>query len=197
LIDANAALLLQRKQIGERTLKLEHDSQTDALTGIYNRRHLFSEGLRLYERWRLDGATIALLMIDIDHFKLVNDKYGHQIGDNVLAEIARILKDQCRPYDLVARYGGEEFVVILEASSPGSGVSTAERIGESIIENPFRLGDETLPVTISVGVVEGHSLGDFDSTLRKADHALYRAKESGRNCVVTYAEGEMAPTSVV
>ncbi len=191
LTEANSALLLQREQISQRTMQLEHDSNTDALTGVYNRRYLFSEGQRLYERWRRDGTSIAILMIDIDHFKHINDKYGHQVGDDVLAEIARILKQQCRPYDLVARYGGEEFVVMLEASSPGSGVSTAQRIRHSIIENPFKLGKRELHVTISIGVIESGNLGDFDSSLRKADDALYQAKESGRNRIITHVESEL------
>jgi diguanylate cyclase (GGDEF)-like protein len=191
LTSANGALLDQRDQASQRTKQLEQDSRTDSLTGLHNRRHLFSEGMRLYERWRHDGTNIALLMIDIDHFKQINDKYGHQVGDDVLAEIARILKQQCRPYDLVTRYGGEEFVVMLEASSPGSGVSTAQRIRQSIIENPIKLGKRELRVTISIGVVEGSNLGDFDSTLRKADDALYQAKESGRNRIVTHVEHEL------
>ncbi len=191
LTAANAALLDQREQLNQRSMQLEHDSQTDALTAIYNRRYLFSEGVRLYERWRRDGTSIALLMIDVDHFKHVNDKYGHQIGDEVLTEIARILKQQCRPYDLVARYGGEEFVVMLEASSPGSGVSTAQRIRQAIIGSPFLLGKRELHVTVSIGVVEGCSLGNFDSTIRKADDALYQAKEAGRNRIVTHVESEL------
>lgn len=191
LTSANAALLDQREQTSQRTTELEHDSRTDALTGLYNRRHLFSEGMRLYDRWRHDGTSIAILMIDIDHFKLINDKCGHQVGDDVLEEIARILKQQCRPYDLVARYGGEEFVVMLEATSPGSGVSTAQRIRQRIIETPFRLGKRELHVTVSIGVVEGSSLGDFDSTLRKADDALYQAKEAGRNRIITHIESEL------
>ncbi len=191
LTSTNATLLLQRKQIGERTLKLEHDSHTDALTSLYNRRYLFSEGTRLYERWQHDGVSIALLMIDIDHFKHINDKYGHQVGDDVLAEVARVLKQQCRPYDLVARYGGEEFVVMLEATSSGSGVSTAQRIRQNITDNTVKLGHRELHVTVSIGVVEGNNLGDFESTLRKADAALYQAKESGRNRIVTHVENEL------
>ncbi len=191
LTEANATLLQQRKQIGERTLKLEHDSNTDELTSLYNRRYLFSEGLRLYERWQHDGVSIALLMIDIDHFKHINDKYGHQVGDDVLAEVARVLKQQCRPYDLVARYGGEEFVVMLEATSSGSGVSTAQRIRQSITDSVVKLGQRELHVTVSIGVVEGNNLGDFESTLRKADEALYQAKESGRNRIVTHVENEL------
>jgi diguanylate cyclase (GGDEF)-like protein len=188
---ANTALLDQRDQTSQHTMQLEHDNRTDALTGLHNRRHLFSEGMRLYERWHHGGGSIALLMIDIDHFKHINDKYGHQAGDDVLAEIARMLKQQCRPYDLVARYGGEEFVVLLEAPSPGSGVRTAQRIRQSIIENTIMLGTRELHVTVSIGVIEGSNLGDFDSTLRKADAALYQAKESGRNRVVTHVENEL------
>jgi diguanylate cyclase (GGDEF)-like protein len=191
LTSANSALVAQREQISQRTTQLEHDNNTDALTGIYNRRYLFSEGVRLYERWLREGTSIAVLMIDIDHFKLINDKYGHQIGDDVLEAIARILKQQCRPYDLVARYGGEEFVVMLEATSPGSGVSTAQRIRQRIIENPFLLGKRELNITVSIGVIESSNLGDFDTTLRKADDALYQAKEAGRNRIVTHIESEL------
>ena len=191
LTDANAALLLQREQIAQRTRQLEQDSNTDALTCLYNRRYLFSEGTRLYERWQRDGASIAVLMIDIDHFKHINDKYGHQVGDDVLAEVARVLKQQCRPYDLVARYGGEEFVVMLEATSPGSGVSTAQRIRQTITESTVMLGLRELHVTVSIGVVEGNSLGDFDLTLRKADEALYQAKGAGRNRIVTHVENAL------
>jgi diguanylate cyclase (GGDEF)-like protein len=188
---ANSVILEQREQAGQRAMQLEHDNRTDALTGLYNRRHLFAHGVRLYERWRHGGAGIALLMIDIDHFKHINDNYGHQAGDIVLAEIARVIKQQCRPYDLVARYGGEEFVVMLEAASPGSGLNTAERIRQSIIDNPIKLDDSELHVTVSIGVIEGRDLGDFDSTLRAADAALYQAKESGRNRIVTRAQNEL------
>ncbi len=191
LTSANAALLEQREQSYQRTVQLEQDTRTDPLTSLYNRRYLFSEGIRLYERWRHEQASIALLMIDIDHFKHINDKYGHQVGDEVLAEIARVLKQQCRPYDLVARYGGEEFVVMLEATSSGSGIATAQRIRQSIIGSTVRSGQRELHITVSIGVVEGNSLGDFDSTLRKADEALYQAKEAGRNRIVTHVENEL------
>ncbi|MDH2915975.1 MAG: diguanylate cyclase [Gallionella sp.] len=190
LTSANTELLVYHEQISERTTQLEYDNRTDPLTGLCNRRHLFSEGGRLYERWRYDGTRIAVLMIDIDHFKRINDKYGHQVGDGVLAETARVVKQQCRPNDLVARYGGEEFVVMLEAPSPGSGVSTARRILQSIIENPINLEQGELHVTASIGVAEGDNLGDFDSALRKADEALYQAKDSGRNRVATYNKSE-------
>lgn len=191
LTSVNTALLAQREQLSQRTIQLEHDSHTDALTGLCNRRHLFSEGIRLYERWRREGMNISVLMIDIDHFKRINDEHGHQVGDDVLAEVARILKQQCRPYDLVARYGGEEFVVMLEAPAPGNGISTAQRIRQSILDNPFKLDRTELRVTVSIGVIEGNNLGDFDSTLRKADEALYQAKDSGRNRIVTHVENEL------
>jgi diguanylate cyclase (GGDEF)-like protein len=191
LTDANATLLIQKEEILQRTNQLESESHTDALTGLYNRRYLFSEGTRLYERWQRDGAAIAVLMIDLDRLKRVNEKFGHQSGDEVLAAVARILKQQCRPYDLVARYGGEEFVVMLEALSYGSGASTAQRIRQSILDNTFRPQGIELSITVSIGVVEGVSLGDFDSTLRKADEALYRAKEAGRNRIVIHTEEEL------
>ena len=191
LTGTNAALLDLHDKTSQRTKQLEQDSQTDALTGLHNRRHMFSRGMQLYERWRNEGACIALMMIDIDHFKNINDKYGHQVGDEVLTEIARMLKRQCRPYDLVVRYGGEEFVVMLESLSHGSGVSTAQRIRQSIVDNPIKLGQRELRVTVSIGVIESCHLGDLDSTLRKADAALYQAKESGRNRIVTHVESEL------
>jgi diguanylate cyclase (GGDEF)-like protein len=191
LTEANTTLLTQKEEIIQRTLQLERDSNTDSLTGLYNRRFLFSEGTRLYERWQRDGAGIAVLMIDLDRFKRINDKYGHQVGDEVLRAISRILKQQCRPYDIVARYGGEEFIVMLEAASLESGIRTAQRILQSIVENPFRIGELELRITASIGVYEGISLGDFDSTLRKADEALYQAKGSGRNRIIAYTENEL------
>jgi diguanylate cyclase (GGDEF)-like protein len=191
LTAANATLLTQKEEILKRTEQLERESHTDTLTGLYNSRYLFSEGARLYERWQRDGAGIAILMIDLDRLKRINDQFGHKIGDEVLLAVARKLKQQCRPYDIVARYGGEEFVVMLEAASFGSGDRTAQRICQSIVEKPFQIGELTLRVTVSIGVYEGISLGDFDSTLRKADEALYQAKESGRNRVVSYTENEM------
>jgi len=188
LTDANSALLIQKQEIDTRARQLEQESNSDSLTGLYNRKYLFSEGTRLYERWQRDGAGIALLMIDIDRLKLTNDKYGHQTGDDVLATVAQILKQQCRPYDLVARYGGEEFVVMLEASSYGSGNTSAQRILQSIAENVFWSGEIALHITVSIGVVEGSSLGDFDSTLHKVDEALNQAKDAGGNRIVIHSE---------
>ena len=191
LNDANATLLAQRDTILHGTQQSERDSNTDALTGLYSRRYLFAEGTRLYERWRRDGVGIAVLVIDIDRFKLVNDQFGYQIGDAVLIEVAQILKKQCRPYDLVAKYGGESFLIMLEAASFKSGNNTAQRILQSVAANIFRSGKVELHITVSIGVIEGSSLGDFDSTLRKADEALYQAKDSGRNCVVAHSEDEL------
>ena len=188
LNSANTALHSQREQLHQRTMQLEHESRTDALTELYNRRYLFSEGARLYERWQRDGTEIVILLMDIDHFKHINDTYGHQAGDQVLIEVAQVLKQQCRPYDLIARYGGEEFVIMLEASTPNSGESTAKRIHQSIGEHVIKYEDKELLVTASVGLIEGKDLGDFDTALRKADEALYEAKEGGRNRITIYGQ---------
>ncbi len=188
LNDANATLLAQRDVILQRRQQAELDGNTDSLTGLYTRHYLSTEGARLFERWRRDGAGIAILMIDIDHFRQINYKYGHLVGDDVLIAVTQILVKQCRPYDLVARYGGEKFLVLLEASSYGSGNSSAQRILQSIAEHVFISGETELRITASIGVVEGSSLGDFDSALLQAEEALSRAKETGRNCVVTHTE---------
>lgn len=188
LTNTNAILLAQRDELHRRTKQLEHDSQTDALTGLYNRRYLFSAGTRLYERWERDKTRIAVLMADVDHFKRINDEYGHQAGDQVLEQVAQAIRQQCRPYDLVVRYGGEEFLVMLATSTVGAGATTAQRIRQSIADNPVKLDGREVRVTVSIGVVEGSALGDFDSTLRKADDALYEAKNAGRNRVAMHPE---------
>jgi diguanylate cyclase (GGDEF)-like protein len=188
LNDANTTLLAQRDVILQRAQQMEQASNTDSLTGLYNRRYLFSEGIRLYERWRRDGVGIAVLMIDIDNLRQINDQFGHMAGDDVLVAVTQILMKQCRPYDLVARCGGEEFLVMLEASSYGSGNSSAQRIQQNITENVFRSGETEIRITVSIGVVEGSSLGSFDSTLRKADEALIHAKKTSPNRITVHTE---------
>lgn len=188
LTNTNAILLAQRDELHRRTSQLEHDSQTDALTGLYNRRYLFSAGLRLYKRWLQDKTRLAVLMIDVDHFKRINDEYGHQVGDQVLERVAQAIRQQCRPYDLVVRYGGEEFLVMLATSAVGAGANTAQRIRQNIADNLIKLDGRNLRVTVSVGVVEADDLGEFDSTVRKADDALYEAKHAGRNRVAVHSD---------
>ncbi|MGD8727168.1 MAG: diguanylate cyclase [Gemmatimonadales bacterium] len=160
-------------------------AQTDPLTGCLNRRAL-TEALRAeIERGRRYGLALSVLMIDLDHFKRVNDTRGHLVGDDVLQQLAEVLREQMRAVDEVARYGGEEFVIVLpETALPGA-VSFAERVREAVAAHEFADADNPLSLTVSVGVAtltSGES-GEVEELLARADAALYRAKQDGRNVV--------------
>lgn len=184
----NGILLAQHRLLNQRNKELEMESRTDALTGLFNRRHFFTEGAQLYDYWQKQQVPVAILMIDIDHFKSINDTYGHQTGDLVLQEVAQVIQSECRPHDMVARYGGEEFVVMLQAVAAGSGVTTAERIKQAIAAHQIDSERGPIHLTASFGVLEGNALGDFEAAIGKADRALYEAKQSGRSRVVIYTE---------
>ena len=122
-------------------------------------------------------------MLDIDHFKSINDRYGHQAGDHVLIEISRRLQDSLSSTDVVARWGGEEFVTLLRGYHLHDGLTIAEKIRGRIADTPF---DDSGFATVSIGAAELNPDDDLDSWLRRADEALYKAKRSGRNAVRTY-----------
>jgi diguanylate cyclase (GGDEF)-like protein len=156
----------------------------DELTGLHNRRYLMTRLNEEFERARRKGTALGLLMMDVDHFKAVNDKYGHPAGDEVLRSIAQTLASMLREYDVGGRYGGEEFAVVLAETSPADMVKLAERIREKIEQLDDHGNATGIHVTISIGVA---LLRDDDTTetlLQRADTALYRAKESGRNRTV-------------
>jgi len=160
------------------------NATTDALTGMRSKRHLMDELGREFSRARRYNRTFCLLMIDIDHFKAVNDDYGHQLGDITLRAVAGNIMS-CLPSDsLAARYGGEEFVVLLLETKLEDAVAIAERIRQAIAELTVSYRDTRLRVTVSIGCAE-YSHGD-ESELRlfeRADQRMYAAKEAGRNAV--------------
>ena len=162
-------------------------SDTDPLTGLYNRR-FFSEILESeLQRARRLKSCVSLLVADIDHFKSVNDKYGHQVGDHVLVEVADCLRKGLRSYDVASRYGGEEFVLILPATPAEAGIEVAERLRRSV-ENMILEAPMEGPVTVSIGISsfpDGEA-DDAYSLVRRADKALYRAKKNGRNRIASY-----------
>ena len=158
-------------------------SITDGLTGLWNYRYFSMTIGKEIERAARFSRPLALLLLDLDHFKLVNDVYGHQRGDAVLIELAGRVRGQVRDVDTVARYGGEEFVVILPETDEEGAVQAAERIRAAVRRRPFGDGDETpLEVTVSVGVAvfPVHGAGST-ALLRRADEALYNAKRAGRD----------------
>jgi two-component system, cell cycle response regulator len=172
--------------------RLKHIGLTDALTGVHNRRY-FEQRLREeVDRALRKGSPLSCLLVDLDHFKSVNDRYGHLIGDVVLREVAEQIKDQLRLSDAMARYGGEEFAVLLVQTNAVTARAIAERIRERIAGQVFKLPEGAqLSVTISIGVatlMEELRGADIDVRARdlvsRTDSALYSAKRSGRNRVV-------------
>ena len=168
------------RDISERKVfeaELRNLAVTDTLTGVWNRRH-GTELLAADLSARRPGQALSLLMLDIDHFKTINDTFGHQAGDHVLIEIASRLRRSLRGSDMVARWGGEEFVVLLRDCALPDALRLAEDIRAAIAELPFgAMGS----LTVSVGVAEARAGEDLTTWLERADQALYRAKRSGRN----------------
>jgi diguanylate cyclase (GGDEF)-like protein len=157
-------------------------SVTDALTGLGNYRSFQLTLAREIERASRFGRSLAVLMLDLDRFKQVNDVHGHQVGNTVLVEVAQRVRAEVREVDIVARYGGEEFVVILPESGADGAGHTAARICGAVRHSPFRAGDLELPVTVSIGVAVFPLHAESVSTLvRVADEALYAAKADGRD----------------
>jgi diguanylate cyclase (GGDEF)-like protein len=169
-------------QLRDRSAQFDQMSRTDALTGLYNRRHLEERLRQINSAAVRHSRALALIMIDIDHFKQVNDIEGHQGGDTILQEFSRRLRRQVRDEDVVGRWGGEEFLVVL-AETDTAGVSAfalAERIRHAVEGDPFEYGDHQVAVTVSAGYACG-AAGDTDDLLRRADAALYVSKANGRN----------------
>ncbi len=162
-------------------------AQTDPLTRLCNRRSLTEMLENEMNRCLRNLAPCSLIMCDIDHFKQVNDEYGHQAGDDVLVKVADLLREQLRPYDLAARYGGEEFCLVLPETNLPHATEVAERIRQEIQGYRFTGNLGTLKLTISLGVatISGHRELSQDELIRMADEALYLAKHNGRNRVET------------
>jgi diguanylate cyclase (GGDEF)-like protein len=165
---------------------LQKMATTDFLTGIANSR-LFSEaGEREVQRARRYRRALALLMIDLDHFKKVNDKYGHAIGDKILVAFAAICKNCLRKADIFGRLGGEEFAILLPETDVSGGKKFAERLRAIVEKSKIKVEDKTFQITVSIGVTELQSDDNqIESALRRADDTMYEAKRRGRNQVMT------------
>jgi len=195
-IDKNELLARARSQVRKRryTERLRDNVQisiemaiTDALTGLFNRRYMESHLAGLLEQASARGKPLAVLVIDIDYFKSINDTHGHDAGDDVLREFALRIKRSIRGIDLACRYGGEEFVVVMPETDMAVAAMVAERLRRRIAAEPFAIheGARSIPVTISIGTAALRGADDNAAgVLKRADQALYRAKRDGRNRVV-------------
>ena len=166
------------------TLKKQSDelrrlALRDQLTDLYNRHFLIDVVSKRISQAHRHKQPLCLLMIDMDHFKAVNDEYGHSVGDAVLREVARVFVQQSRSEDVVARFGGEEFVILLDACDKSAGLNKAESLRQSLAGNPI----EGLTITASFGIGELAEGEDFKALLNRADEAVYQAKNNGRNRV--------------
>jgi len=171
--------------------RLKQDGLTDPLTGVANRRFFERRLAEEVERWSRRREPLVCMMVDIDHFKQVNDRFGHSTGDDVLQHVARFLGRGLRGVDVLARYGGEEFVLLLPNTSARQGMKIAERLRRSIAEQPCKsAAAEPIPVTVSIGIAclkprqPPREAPASEWLFEQADRALYAAKTSGRNRTV-------------
>ncbi len=184
LIGKDLAVVVKLMLLYEENERL---SITDGLTKVHNRRYFNAQIEKEFEKAKRYNSKLTLIMLDIDHFKLLNDNYGHQQGDMVLIHLARILKDNVRNIDLIARYGGEEFAVLMSGADKKEGAIVAEKLRKKIEVYPFpalQKGSEPLKATISLGVAEySADMNSTDDLVKSADNVLYKAKKDGRNRV--------------
>ncbi|UUY06997.1 diguanylate cyclase [Pseudomonas sp. J452] len=175
---------VNKHQLQSANGQLKHLSRTDRLTGLNNRGHWEEELKREYSRHRRYGSTAALVMFDIDHFKKVNDTYGHQAGDKVIQAVADVVRKEARDTDIAGRYGGEEFVILLPDVDSAGARLFAERLRQKTEALQVDYDGQLIPFTISLGVADlAQSSNDHQQLIEWADHALYQSKRNGRNQV--------------
>jgi two-component system, cell cycle response regulator len=190
-VQAAARVKRLQDELRQRNEELDLVSRTDALTGLRNRRHVEEYLTKLVSLARRNVEPIAVLIVDIDHFKSVNDGHGHDAGDAVLREVAGRMVDSVRLEDMVGRWGGEEFLVVLPNTAAQGAAELAERLRQVVAGEPCPLPDGgAVPVTISLGCAAS-VIDDAATLVRSADAAMYEAKESGRNRVVVAASDEL------
>jgi diguanylate cyclase (GGDEF)-like protein len=185
LLAGQAGIAVENARLYETTERL---SRTDGLTLLYNHR-FFQERIREeFKRSDRFRQTLALLMIDVDDFKRINDTFGHQAGDRVLRRIARVLRESLRAVDVAARYGGDEFAIILPDTDLREASEVAERLRRSVEKHPFFVGGTSVTLTLSLGAAARLPQSPVlsEELIKMADHALFQAKTGGRNTVATY-----------
>jgi diguanylate cyclase (GGDEF)-like protein len=179
---SHAEIMAANEATQKQNQMLETLSVTDSLTGLYNRSKLDAILTDQLARYKRSQRPFSLLMLDIDHFKTLNDTYGHVAGDEILAAVAQILLQSVRSIDYAARYGGDEFIIILVETPADLARKTAERIRLQVEKMGYRVGGSEIPLTVSIGIVECQLQDDsLTAVLTRVDSALYEAKRMGRN----------------
>jgi diguanylate cyclase (GGDEF)-like protein len=178
------------EELRSQNKKLEKIAITDPLTQAFNRRHFFDLAEKEIQRAKRYGHPLSVMLLDVDHFKVVNDHYGHRVGDQVLVDVVRLCQENIRNIDVFARYGGEEFVILMPETNCSEICVMADRICTLVAATPITVGALNISVTLSIGVAcwDGEQDVNFDQLLSRADIALYRAKDKGRNTVVVWQE---------
>jgi len=175
--------------------QLRHVAITDDLTGIYNRRAFFEAALRAFQRARERGTALGVLMLDLDHFKGINDRYGHGMGDQALRRFAETVRGLLLPKHVFGRLGGEEFALLAPGSNEAESIALAERICQAVSAVRFDPPAEDLRMTVSIGVAQiEDGAADLDALLREADDLLFQAKHDGRNRVRHIRRNERPPS---
>jgi diguanylate cyclase (GGDEF)-like protein len=194
----NTAELQVRLQVGKRMIEMQRKLNTtlqelttlashDALTGLLNRRAIMEALPKEIKRIERQDQILCIGMCDIDHFKQINDTYGHLVGDEVLKEVTKRMKGILRDHDLIGRYGGEEFLVIIHVNNIESGVVAYQRICQAVSALPIKINELSISITISCGITSyspDHDNHDITKLIASADDALYQAKDAGRNQVI-------------
>jgi diguanylate cyclase (GGDEF)-like protein len=175
----NSALITSHNQRAQ----YEHQATVDALTGVHNRRWMSDAFPRVLHRCALNKQHSAVMVLDIDHFKRVNDSYGHLVGDAALKALADIMQHNLRPHDLLVRYGGEEFAILLPDTALAEAKSIAERLRLMVAANEVVSHGVAFKITVSSGIAPIDEVSQLEASFAQADQALYRAKEGGRNRV--------------
>jgi diguanylate cyclase (GGDEF)-like protein len=181
--------ITRRKHMEEELHRL---AVTDALTGVANRRRFMEAGNHEIARAQRTGEALTLLILDIDHFKGVNDSLGHAAGDAVLQAVARLCVDVVRAVDTVGRLGGEEFAILMPVTDIAGAYALAERLRENIARAQVQWGDVPVPITVSIGVAQAGPSMHFANLMAAADDALYEAKHAGRNNVAVASSDRIA-----
>lgn len=196
--DADCVAVISHQDITARKLlefELKKLAETDELTGLKNRRKFLASADKVLDRLKREGVPASMFIIDLDHFKAINDTHGHAVGDDALRHVAEQFRRALRRGDLLARIGGEEFAVLLPNTDEWGAIMVAERVRSHVAASAADTGAGKLKLTASIGVTSlWSSDGNPDAALGRADAALYRAKEEGRNCVRASTMDLLSPT---